>query len=456
MSNVHEALAKGMEEGDRGVAVEGSFEMDEFLSFEDLIPINKDSARRTQRQALAEAEELMRENKWEDLVAVFRPVEEKAPELIKHGLEAELRAKVGFALGQLNRFDEAIEELAVCVKQQPDNFLWQSSLGFTAYNSLFAAANREIFLHGKAKKERVELAHLHLANAQKLRPDNVTSFYREGMLYKKIERKAEKALPLFQRAVGNWESLEEKQKETRHQEQKNYVKALYQLASCLLDGGDSGEALKVMKRCVSADEKTNYLSLVYKYFALGKIHFERNNYAEARDALLFAAKCKGQENDDFVYELLGRTYLAMGHASRALEIINKVPEKRRRAYYRWTEADILCAVKELARARSVLMQCQERDNRSRHKALMRLARIDYATGDYGQAMQHAAEAGKFFEEKWGNRLYEALFWEALAAYRAGERDRSLSLAMELKAHNPRYPKLDILLERLKTTEVKAS
>ena len=63
---------------------------------------------------------------------------------------------------------------------------------------------------------------------------------------------------------------------------------------------------------------------------------------------------------DFVYELLGRTYLAMGSPSRALEVINNIPEKSRRPYYRWTEADILCALNEFQKARVVLERSQER------------------------------------------------------------------------------------------------
>ena len=258
-----------------------------------------------------------------------------------------------------------------------------------------------------------------------------------------------KPSPCFKRAVANWDKLTEEQKQARHQERKNFIKALYQTAGCLLHSGAAKQALKAIKRCIPIDEKSNYISLVYKYFALGKIHFEMNHFQEARDSLLFASKCKINENDDFVYELLGRTYLALGNPSRALEIINKVPEKKRRAYYRWTEADILCAMKDFDRARSVLLQSQERDNRSRHKALVRLAKIDYATGNFAETMKHAADAGRFFQDKWGNRYYEAIFWEALGAYRSGNYNKAMELATELEAHNPRYPKLEMLMERLK-------
>ena len=425
---------------------------DEFLSLDDLVPIQRDAVERSLKRALAEVEELFAEKRWEDIVALFHPVEEKQPELIKQGLDAELRAKSAFALGQLNRFDDAIKELIQCIKSDPNNFLYHSSLGYTAYNSLFAANNREIFLRGNVRRERIDMAHKHLKKAQELRPEGIANFYREGMLFRKLERKTEKALPLFERAVFNWDKLDEKEKQARHRERKNFVKSLYQLAAATLETGLPQKSLKTIKRCLQEDEKSDYMSLVFKYFALGKVHFQLNNFGEARDALLFAIQCRTRENIDFVHELLARTYLAQGNAQPALEAVNRVPVKARRPYYRWTEADVLCALKEFDQAKEVLLKTRERDNRSRHKALIRLARISYITSDFSDVVKYAAEADAFFQEKWGNRFYQGLFWQALGAYRAGDRETAVSAAMELKAHNPRYPKLDVLLSKLETAK----
>jgi|GEM_PF-5756286 len=191
---------------------------DEFLGLEDLVPVKRNAAERTTRQAFAELLEFIRENKWEDAVNIFYPMEEKLPEVIEHGLDAEIRAKLAFVLGQINRFDNAIRELSLCVRGDANNFHLHSSLAYTAYNSLYAAANREIFLRGKIRAERIELAHRHFEKARELRPDGVTNFYREGMLFKQIEKKTEKALPLFQKAISNWDNLTEEQKQARHQE----------------------------------------------------------------------------------------------------------------------------------------------------------------------------------------------------------------------------------------------
>jgi len=421
---------------------------DEFLSAENLIPLKKDAAERSRKQTVGEIEELMREKKWKDIISIFYPVEEKLPELAVHDLDVRIREKNAFALGQLNRFDEAITELMECIRKEPDNFYHHSSIAYTAYNSLYAAKNREIFLSGKAGSERIRLAHKHFKIAQSLRADGVTNYYREAMLYGKLENKTEKAVPLFQKAVFNWDKLTKEQKEIRHQERKNFIKSLYQHASALLEKGRAKAAFVEIKRCLAEDEQSNYMSLVFKYFALGKIDYQLNRFEEARDALLFALQCKTDNSIDFVYELLARTYLALGNVDRSREIINKVPERRRRPYYRWTEADILCSLGDLTGAKKVLKRSYERDNRSRHKTLIRLAKIEYLLQNFEQAGSYAEQADGFFSEKWGNRLNDGLFWQSICAYRLGDKEKARMLAGELQDNHPGYEKLGLLMTKL--------
>jgi tetratricopeptide (TPR) repeat protein len=422
---------------------------DEFLNLEEYLGIKHDAAKRHLKQALMEITELIRDKQWEDVVSLFHPLDEKFPDLVSGHLDVPLREKIGFVLGQLKKYDEAIKELAIGIQKDPDNFILHSSLAYNAYNSLYAAKNREIFLGGKIKEDRVRLAHQHFQKAQRLRPDGVTNFYREGMLYKQLENKPEKALPLFQKAVANWDRLEESEKEARHQERKNFIKGLYHLSGTLLDKGAGKEALETIKRCLAQDEKTNYLSLLYKYFALGKVCFHLGRFTEAKDALLFALQCESHGPVDFVCELLARTYLAMGNTRRAMEVIRKVPEKQRRPYYRWTEADVWCAEGNLEKAKQVLIACQEKDTRSRHKALIRLAKIEYLLRDYELCLKYAEDAGRFFTEKWGNIYDESLFWQSAGALRSGQIDRAQKFAQELRDINPRFPKLDVLLEKLR-------
>lgn len=414
---------------------------DEFLSAEDLVVSRRQASETRMRAVLSDMAELARENRWQDLVALFAPVEEKVPFLVAAGLDTAVREKIAFALGQMGRYDAAMAELKKCLEKSPDRFSLHNSLAYMAYNSLFAAANREILLAGKLRQERIRLAHTHFQAAQRLRPDGVTNFYREGMLFRRIEGKPEKALPLFDRAVKNWDGLSPEDRDRRHQERKNVIKSLYQAASLRLEKNDCRGAAAALKRCMAEDERTDYVERRFKYFALGKVEYSLGRFGEARDALLFAETCREGKPIDFVYELLARVFLALDDPQRAMASVDKTPERHRRPYYRWTEADTLCAMKRFERARTVLSAAAERDNRSRHKSLIRLAKIDYLLGDYRAGLNHAAEADRFFRQRWGNAYGHGLFWQALNAFRAGDLDAACALAAELHDHFPGYPKL---------------
>ena len=84
---------------------------DEFLSSDELVPVHIEAAERMQESILAEMETLFRENRWEDALSLFYPIEEKAPEIVELGVDVSVREKNAFALGHLQRFDEAIVEL---------------------------------------------------------------------------------------------------------------------------------------------------------------------------------------------------------------------------------------------------------------------------------------------------------------------------------------------------------
>lgn len=422
---------------------------DEFLDLESLDGLKRGAAERTLRQALGDIEEMFREKRWEDIVALYFPVEEKAPEISAHGMDLELRLKVAFAMGHLKRFDEAIDLLFPCVESDPQSFALHSALGYTAYNSLYAAKKREIFLSGKSREDRLLMAHSHLQKAQELRPDGITAYYREGMLYRQIEAKPQAAVPFLARAVTNWEGLSEEERGRRRQERKNFIRALYNLAGALLDTGKAKKARVVLKRCLNEDRESDYLSPLFKYFALGKVEYHLNCFAQARDALVFAA-ARAEEPVDFVSELLARTHLAMGEPAEALDVIRQVPERLRRPYYRWTEADAYCAIKRFEKARRVLIQAKERDGRSKHKTLIRLAKIEYLLGRFAAAAGCSSEALRFFSEKWGTPYEDGLFWLALSLFRLGELEKARQRALELHCHNPRYPRLHLLLGKLKS------
>lgn len=420
----------------------------DLFSDEELFGVQKgEYLRKTRNRILFDMEEAMGQNRWDDILALYHPVEEKLPELVRAGADIPVRQKLAFALGQTGQFDEAIQELQVCAGAEPDNFLTRSSLAYTAYNSLYAAKNKKIFLAGKARADRIALAHDNFKKAQKLRPGGVTNFYREGMLFTQIENKPGPGLEKFETACVNWEGLSEKEKADRHQEKKNYIKSLYRSASLLLAEGNGGRAMERITRCLEQDEQSGHISLGFKYFALGKVHFCLERFDEARSALLFALQSSHKGAPvDFIHELLARTCLALGKTDKALEAVEGVPEKLRRSYYRWTEADALCAAGRFEPAKKVLSHCADRDSRSRHISLIRLAKIEYKLHNYEPAMEHAGRACEFFTATFGNPYFEGLFWQSLCAFKAGRVQTAQSLFQELSSQCRYFPRLDRLRE----------
>ncbi len=404
------------------------------------------------RRLLNEISLLRSENRWEDIVELCHPVEEKVPELSAAGLAVPLLSEAAFALGHLERFDEAIACYKRCVDAEPDHFHYHSGLAFTAYDSLYAAKGRRLMLHPAERKARIELAHRHFAAAQALRPAGVTNYYRHGMLTKQIEGKPDKALALFETAVRNWERLTDEEKKARHQERKNYVKALYQLASCLLDAARPREALETLKRCLEEDRDSDFLSNVHKHYALAKIHFHSGALDKAVLALDFAAAQADPEKHDYVFELLARTQLHRKELKKAWEAVNRVPPKRRRPYFRWTEAEVLLAHGETERARKVLMEAAERDRRARHKAYLRLARIDFAQGAFDRSFAWAREAEVFFRNQYQNPCADALFWQAAALVRLKRLEEARKAADTLGELMPWYPHLGRLRKLLRDGE----
>jgi len=401
--------------------------------------------KKARARVLADIESLSGNCRWQDIVSLYHPVEEKLPELDEAGMADMVREKIAFAMGQLKQFDDAIELLEACIRNDPDNFYTRSSLGYTAYSSLFAAKNREIFLAGAPRARRIELAHENFTRARQLRPDGVTNCYRHAMLFLQIQDKPKPALHLLNQAIANWENLSEEDRSRRHQEKKNYVKSLYRSASVLLANGEASRALERIQACLKQDESSHHVSVCFKYFALGKIQFCREEFSRAAEALRFALQSREKNQPvDFVHELLARTCLAQGLIDQARDTIEQVPVRMRRPYYRWTEADVLCAAGRFDRAVQVLTETADRDSRSKHVALVRLAKICYSLGQFDSGADHAGRAVDFFNEKWGNLFYEGVFWQALCAFKAGRNQQADTLVAELERACPNFPRLNRL------------
>ncbi len=420
---------------------------DEFLTTEDF-RVNIPNLKENFFRITGEISELSSKNKWTEIIDIFYPVEDKLPEFTNSEFQAELRSKLSFALNQLGKFDEAIAELQKAVEHDPDKFIYHHNLAYTAYNSLYSAKNRKIFLRGNHKKERIELAKKHFQAAFAIRPDTITNFYRMGMLIKEIENKPLKSFNYFHTAVKNWEKLDEQAREKRHQEKKNYIKSLYQLASALLKSGKVKEPYDYLTRCIEEDKQTDYIMPQNKYFALGKIFVFKGDYKKAVEHLETALEYSSKK-EDFIIELLARSYFFGKNTEKALKIIQRLDNRWMKPYCRWTKADILCSLKRLEEAENVLSEKLETDTKSRHKTLIRLAKINYLKGSYKKCLEYSILASQFYSSTWQNTNAECLYWECVSLYRLGKTEKAMQAVLKIKKLHPGYQNIHLVEKKIK-------
>lgn len=410
--------------------------LDDFLTGQVEADWHVDLAKREFDRVLAEIAELQAENRWQDIVALFYPVAEKAPELVRAGLDTDVRIKVSFALGRVGRHDEAIEELQRAVEKDPKNSLAHYSIGYVALDAFYQTRTSRRILPAKRRAELAALAHYHFDQATQLRPASVTYHYRHAVFYKEIEDKPKKAVPLFTQAIANWCRLSVDEQHRLHQQRPKYIKSMYHLASCLLALDKPSQSLDLLHKVMEEDRDRNHMHPLFKHFALGKVLHTLGRYTESLHHLETAAQVaeRGQATD-FVWELAARNAHRLGNLDKAMSCINRVESSRRRPYIQWTEADILVGLGKAAEALRVLQRSASADRRSRHKALIRMARIYLSQGVCDKALDAAQAAVRFCRENYGNPPKEGRFWEAVSLYRLGRSGEALPIIDELEAQH---------------------
>jgi tetratricopeptide (TPR) repeat protein len=392
-----------------------------------------DAAAGQKRRLIAEINELERQRRWEDILALAYPMEEKYPLLTDMEMDIEISRKLGFALIRTNRHHEAVALFETLARKMPHDFMVVYSAGYAAYDALYCHKNRQLTLSPQEKKRLIRAAHHYFEQAARLRPDSVTLFYRRGMLYKEIEGKPKKAIPCFDRAIEHWNALSEAERESRHQERPKYIRSMYHLASCLLKESLASKALSLLEKTVAEDEATGFVSTLFKEFALGKTLYRLGRFKEALDHLeVAAAAAEHGKVPDFVRELAAGCLLMMDRPREALKEIDKIPLKAMRPYVCWRRADILVAMGRNSEALMTLESALERDRISKHKTLMRMARIHYGQGSYSKALAYAKKADLFYQQRFGNRLSDALFMEALCLHATGDHQQALERLQALR------------------------
>lgn len=396
--------------------------------------------RREHGRVLGEILALQADNRWQDIIDLFSPVEDKLPDLVAAGMDTEIRLKIAFALVHEHKPEEAIRLLTPVVRREPDNALAHYNLAYAALDELYSARTEHRIIPTRRRQELIRLGHDHFGAARALRPDSVTFAYREAILCKEIENKPRLAIPLFEQAITNWQGLDSSEQERRHQQRPKYVKSLYHLASCLLEAGRATDSLRHLHTLEAEDSERCFMHPLFRHFAFGKVLHALGRHREALDRLETAAHAAdSHQPTDFVWELAARCALRLGRVDRAQACIERVDRNRRRPYVRWTEADVLAARGKVPEALQVLRASAERDRRSRHVSLIRMARLLLGRRELEEGLDAATRAVRFCEETWGNASREARFWQAAALHLLGRNGEALAIVTELEDAHFQYP-----------------
>jgi len=382
---------------------------------------------------LAEIRELEREKRWKDILSLAYPLEEKYPLLTDMEMDLEIRRRLGFALVRCSMHHKALKLLISVASRMEEDFLANYSVGYAAYDALYLHKNRQLSLSQKEKQALLDQAHSYFGKCARLRPDAVNAFYRRAMLYKELQDKTRKAIPLFERAIRNWDGLDQDEKEKRHQERPKFVRSLYHLASCFVRLSLPSRSLVLLERLMREDEATGFISPVFKHFAMGKTLYRLGRYKDALDHLRTAAAAsEGGRPPDYVIELSAGCLLMMNQPEKALLEVDRISLKYMRPYVRWRRADILVALDRKLEALSTLEGALDRDGISRHKTLLRIARIRYSLGEYENGLSAARKAAVFYRQRYGNELLEASFLEAVCKLGMGQCHQARVLLEDLQ------------------------
>lgn len=321
---------------------------DQSLDSKDFLFGGKTSSRETEllareeKRVVAEIGELQAGCRWQDIIDLFHPVEEKLPELVAAGLDEEVRLKLSFALSRDNRHEQAMQLLQRILASNRDHVLANYNIGYCVVDLLYTCRKERKPIAPKKKASLICLAHEHFTRARELRPDSVTFAYRQAILYKEIEGKLKSAAPLFRDAVDAWEQLSEDQKQKYHQQRPKYHKAMYHLASCLLGLDRPDESLGLLEKLLSCDQSTNHVQPVFKHFATGKVLHALGRLEESLQHLETAVhRAEKGQGIDYVHELSARNLIELGRPAEALNALSRIPFRRIRPYIGWTRADAL-------------------------------------------------------------------------------------------------------------------
>ena len=111
-----------------------------------------DALRREHGRIVGEILALQADNRWQDIIDLFSPVEDKLPDLVAAGMDTDIRLKVAFALVRGHKSEEAIRLLTPVVRREPDNALAHYNLAYAALDELYSARTEHRIIPGKRRQ----------------------------------------------------------------------------------------------------------------------------------------------------------------------------------------------------------------------------------------------------------------------------------------------------------------
>lgn len=357
---------------------------------------------------------------WEEIIRAFYPLNEKRPDFPDCPERLFVMQEMAFALSQLKRFSEAVELLTGCHKQDPRSYQVAASLAFNYYDALMCDKGREIRL-GEQKARYVEEADRWLSLAEELYPGSIVDFYRHGMLYHHIlERKDQKACPLFEKAVANWECLSKEEQERRHKDHKNYIKSLYHLAKARMRLKRYVEAEQAARLCIEKDKGTDHQEPVHKFYLLGRILLEGGKEEEALGHLKNAAYMRTKRPKDYVYYTLAVCLVRLERWQEALEWLEKIPPRFLKPHMKRLAGWIHYRLGHPEKAGSLLEQALNEDDKGCHLTLILMGKIFEDLENWEQALDCFRKANEFKRKEFLTEHEEALLGEGRCLVKLGD------------------------------------
>lgn len=320
------------------------------------------------------------------------------------GREAALAEEVAFALGQMRKWDGAVQLTEELYTLGPSHKL-ASSLAYLHYAALMdlEAKPRE---GAPAKPEGAALAARRDAlrdgfrrwidETLRRRPTSVTDLYRLGIFEAKLCAGHDRAaLRAFLAAIHAYEQGRSKGTAAIAL-RVPYVRSLYAGARSALRIGDVKVARRLSFTCIREDQERNLIEPVFKLGQGARVCLVSGDLEAAERGARLALEAPGPSARDYLYELLAEITLRRGDLTGAEAWIDvHVPAERRTPALWRLQGDIRFASGRFDEARAAFRSSLLRDRAGRHLTLVRLGRLDLAAGKLAEAARAFEDARAF-------------------------------------------------------------